>query len=165
MTTLTQQHHHRGFTLIELMIGLVIMVFTLAVGLPNFQGVLDSSRLTSASNDLLVALQIARSTAIKEVRTAGVSIATNGQSWYAFLNSSTLTGSPPPGRLLQSYVAPNNVTIDTSDFTPGYRPDGRLNSATAITIRVLSTNGATGSDARILTINPSGLVSITNGSK
>lgn len=56
---------HRGVTLIELMVGIALFAILLAIAAPNFQGMTASSRLTSASNELLGSLQQARAQAIR----------------------------------------------------------------------------------------------------
>jgi type IV fimbrial biogenesis protein FimT len=72
-----------GFTLIELIITLAIAGILLAVAVPNFISFVQNSRLTSQANDLVTALNYARSEAIKRgVRTA-VCSSTNGTSCAA----------------------------------------------------------------------------------
>lgn len=56
---------HHGVTLIELMVGIALLAILLAIAAPNFQGMTASSRLTSASNELLGTLQQARAQAIR----------------------------------------------------------------------------------------------------
>ena len=55
----------RGFTLIELCVVLTIMSILLGTGAPALSAMLRSSRLTSASNDLLASILLARSEAAK----------------------------------------------------------------------------------------------------
>lgn len=87
-----------GFTLIELIITLAIAGILLAVAVPNFISFVQNSRLTSQANDLVTALNYARSEAIKRgVRVtvcsrasdtscaaAGVTDWSNG--WLVFVN-------------------------------------------------------------------------------
>ena len=153
--------HSQGFTLIELLVVVAIIAITLGIGLPSFQSVIASNRLTASANDMVIALQIARSQAIKQVKFAGVSIHTNdagttaANKWIAFLNSSTLGAGATDGKLIQSYAAANGVTVTSSDDTPKYRPDGRLEQAvTADIIITFTTTGST--EQRTLTIKPSG---------
>lgn len=55
---------YAGFTLVELLVTLTILLILLVVGVPSAQHLVDKSKLTATSNDLVSALQYARSTAI-----------------------------------------------------------------------------------------------------
>lgn len=55
----------RGFTLIELMIGLAILAIVMLIGIPAMSGFINANRLTAQSNELLSAIQLARSEAIR----------------------------------------------------------------------------------------------------
>lgn len=65
-------------TLIELMVGIALLAILLATAAPNFQGMTASSRLTSASNDLIGSLQLARSQAIRSGSRVTVCRSTDG---------------------------------------------------------------------------------------
>ena len=58
----TQQ---QGFTLIELMITLAISAILLSVAAPAYQSFIGSTAFTTATNDLVAALNMARSEALK----------------------------------------------------------------------------------------------------
>ncbi len=168
MNANTIRHSRQGFTLIELLVVVAIIAITLGIGLPSFQSVIASNRLTASANDMVVALQIARSESIKQVKFAGVSIHTNNtgaaaaNKWITFLNSSTLGAGATDGKLIQSYAAANGVTVTvvtvtTTDNPPTYRSDGRLTAAAPITITFTTTGSA---ERRVLTIQRSGQVSV-----
>jgi type IV fimbrial biogenesis protein FimT len=53
-----------GFTLVELMITLAIAVILLTIGVPSFSTAIKNNRLTSATNDLVAVLNLARSEAV-----------------------------------------------------------------------------------------------------
>src|SRR2546421_7458509 len=55
----------RGFTLTELMVTLAIAGVLAGVAVPNLRSFIQNSRLSSASNDLLRSLRLARTEAIK----------------------------------------------------------------------------------------------------
>ncbi len=57
---------NKGFTLIELLIVVAIISMTMGIGLPSFQSIIASTRLTSAANSMVSALQSARFEAIKQ---------------------------------------------------------------------------------------------------
>jgi len=55
----------RGFTLIELMVTLAVAAILLTVAVPNFREFIERNRVSSTTNILVGALQLARSEAIK----------------------------------------------------------------------------------------------------
>lgn len=57
--------NHEGFTLIELMVVIAVLVIFVMIALPSFSVLMSKNRTTSAANELLYSLQIARSEAVK----------------------------------------------------------------------------------------------------
>ncbi len=111
----------KGFTLIELMIALALALLLLTLGIPSFKELIQSNRLTTAADDLLAALQLTRSEAIKRgIRITlcksanGTSCSNSGgyeQGWIVFSDSN------------------NNVMVDTEEliirvFAPVYPGSG-----------------------------------------
>ncbi|MBN2700615.1 MAG: GspH/FimT family pseudopilin [Methylothermaceae bacterium] len=83
-----------GFTLIELMVTVAMAAIVLTVGVPGFQTLVKNNRMTTATNSLVGAINLARSEAIKRgVRVTvcksadGAACATTGnwdQGWMVF---------------------------------------------------------------------------------
>ncbi len=58
----------RGFTLIELLVTLAVLVIIITVGVPGFQNLTNQNRAAGTANELLTALQAARSAAVTRSR-------------------------------------------------------------------------------------------------
>lgn len=58
----------QGFTLLELMIVIALAAVILAIGAPSFTEFRRNGRLTADANDLLTAVQVARTEAVKQQR-------------------------------------------------------------------------------------------------
>ena len=59
------KHKQGGFTLIELMFTVIVLAVLLAIGVPSFRDFLRNSRMAAQANDLLSAVNLARSEAVK----------------------------------------------------------------------------------------------------
>ncbi|WP_419623622.1 GspH/FimT family pseudopilin [Thiolapillus sp.] len=68
-----------GFTLIELMITLALVSLLMTLGIPSFNEAIRNNRLTTYTNDLVTALNLARSEAVK--RNLSVSVRKSGTDW------------------------------------------------------------------------------------
>jgi len=55
----------KGFTVVELMITLGVIAILMVVAVPSFNNMINSNRLTTASNEIVAALNTARMEAIK----------------------------------------------------------------------------------------------------
>jgi type IV fimbrial biogenesis protein FimT len=69
----------RGFTLIELMITIAVAAILLSIGVPSFQNIIRENRLATQANELITALNLARSEAIR--RGQNVTVTPNGGDW------------------------------------------------------------------------------------
>jgi type IV fimbrial biogenesis protein FimT len=96
----------RGFTLVELMVTIMVLVVLVSVAVPSFDGIRLSSRLNSYSTDLVAGSQLARSEAIKRnapvtlcASANGTGCATNGQweaGWIVVSNDGRVIQKQPP---------------------------------------------------------------------
>jgi type IV fimbrial biogenesis protein FimT len=74
-----QTEFSTGFTLIELIVTLSIAALLFGVAIPSFSSTITSSRLTATVNELVTALNFARSEAIK--RGQKVIVRKTGENW------------------------------------------------------------------------------------
>ena len=71
---------YKGFTLIELLITLVIVGVLLTVGVPSLKTFMQGSQLVASTNELLSALHIARSEAVKSNARVTICSSSDGTS-------------------------------------------------------------------------------------
>lgn len=95
-----------GFTLLELMVALVVAGVLFGYAIPSMQVFLQNARLTSATNELVADLNLARSEAIKRAGRAVV------------CKSNTATADAPTCTAAASWADGRLVFIDAAVGTP-----------------------------------------------
>lgn len=176
-----------GFTLFELMLTVALAALILALAIPNFMQFAANNRLSGAANDMLAAIHIARTEAIKRRvptamcftttpnATTPACDGTGKQGWVSWVdtdNDFVVDATNEP--ILARHVAlASAVTVKTFPVTNsaylGYMPTGFLRvSATDVTGAVICDKRGAGamysggpSYARGLVISPTGRPSIT----
>lgn len=104
---MTRSDVQRGFTLIELLVTMVVLAIMMAIGVPSFRNFVNSQRVKSASTELMTAVLIARSEAVKR-NSSGVTIApVSGTDWTT--GWSVTVG----GATLQKQDALQSITVTT----------------------------------------------------
>jgi type IV fimbrial biogenesis protein FimT len=169
-------NHERGFTLIELIITIIVGSVVVALAVPSFQTMIASNRTTALANEMVIALNLARSEAIK--RGAGVSICrSNGgatcngtswaQGWIVFVddNRNGILEIADGDELLRAWdaVKGDPVIAINPSATASIRY-GNLGSLVAtggtVTISV-SLPGCQGTQRRDVQVNPAGRINMT----
>jgi len=134
-----QSHYNQGFTLIELMVTVSIAAILLGMAIPSFTSTITSNRLTTNANELVTALNLARSEAIK--RGQHVVVKKTGTNWengwqvFVDIDRSTTakenvldTGTDIE---LRVYAAiPGSYTLKSNNFSGyiRYTPSGQSNT-------------------------------------
>ncbi len=67
-----------GFTLLELMITIAVLAILAGIAYPSFQATIRSNRMATTSNELIAALSLARSEAVKNTRGAAMCASVDG---------------------------------------------------------------------------------------
>lgn len=126
-----------GVTLIELLIGIVILGLLLALGLPSYAAWLQSTQIRTAAESVQNGLTLARAEAVR--RNTAVSFTVTGNDWAV-----AVVGSATP---LQSRAgtegSPNAViTAPTNPYTITFNAFGRTTIAGGVaTINITNPTG------------------------
>lgn len=124
----------RGFTLIELLVTLSVAAILVSIAIPNYQTLMANSRMSAQANDLITALNLARSEAVKRAANVTVCSSSDGatctgvweQGWIvsdaagtpirvqqALAGSSTLTGGTDVASTI-TFTSNGRTTIPTT---------------------------------------------------
>ncbi|WP_306993017.1 GspH/FimT family pseudopilin [Pseudoxanthomonas winnipegensis] len=165
----------RGFTLLELMVTVTVLGILAAIAFPSFRNTIRSTRVATTTNQLLTAVALARTEAIKS-RASGLCPSANATScsgdwsdgwlvWQDLDRNGNLDGTEP----IVSYSAkPASITITGGEanqinFDARGRATGRDSSNTALTggtvLTISSDPCPSGQRLRnVLTVSPTGQV-------
>ncbi len=145
-----------GFTLVELMVTLAIMVTVLGVAVPSFQNAMLSSKLGTQANNLVASAILARGEAIKRNGVVTLCVSTNGTScavggWeqgWIILSGTDL--------IQRQQAAPSGFRITESGGlnSVSFQPTGV--GATQTTLTVCRATPGVGSQERVVTISATG---------
>ena len=80
---------HTGFTLIELMVTIAVLAILMTIAIPSFQNMVLNNRIVAQANQLITALNYARSEAVKRAAPATVCSTNGGTACAGSMNWST----------------------------------------------------------------------------
>jgi len=137
------QQKNRGFTLVELVVTMVIIGILSMIAIPSFRHLTRSSEVISATNELVTALNVARTEAVTRrinvsvcMSTDQASCATTGnwdQGWIVYIGDTSV------GEVLRSYSSPSpKVTMVGTKTRMTYAPSGYFSGVFNDTIQVKS---------------------------
>jgi len=123
-----------GFTLIELMIAMVVMIVVLAIGMPGIAQIRSNSELTTTTNDLMAALNFARSEAVR--RGQAVTVNPEGGGWSDGWTVNDFNGNAV--RVFPEPASDSTVTASVSPIT--LQPLGSVAAAGCFDVTVNGTD-------------------------
>jgi len=131
-----------GMTLIELLIGLVIIGVLLALGVPSFSAWLQNVQIRNAAESIFNGLQLARANAVQ--RNKSVTFTMNGpdSSWSVTVDSPSAFEQANVQSRSAAEGTPNAV-VTTTNPTISFSGLGTTNLPTAATIQVSNPTGGT----------------------
>jgi type IV fimbrial biogenesis protein FimT len=155
-----QRTRSPGFTLVELLIAIAIVAILASIATPSFRQFVSGQRIKTAAFDIMSALTLARSEAIK--RAAPVTVVPTGGAWT---NGWTVTA--PDGTVLTRQSALSGLSIACKSGSPAatvtcpaggfaYAGNGRLTAATAAEVPSFEISGTSSNVARCISIDLSG---------
>ena len=167
-----------GFTLLELMVVVILLVVMATIAIPSFQSLIQNNRVTSQTNELLTAFNVARSEALKTQRPVAVCASNDDATCSGGWGDGWIVGVDAAGSAGQTTVTvadvvrvwaglSNDVVFAESDDLPDfvrYLPNGQIDPLSltfplAFQIRMPGCeNGA----ARLIEVTRTGRVSSEN---
>lgn len=170
MISLARPTRFSGFTLLELMITLTIGGILLAVAVPAFRSMTVNSRLTAQANELVSALNLARSEAIK--RNASISFCrtdnpgdtacstttANWGSWIVATSGGTVIRNGTIPDYGSTIAVQSTLTSDTVTFSSDglARTGGSLVTTSTLSV---STTGLSRDNSRCVTLGSGSRIS------
>lgn len=160
---------HSGFTLVELMIVLALVAILATIGVPSFTSFVINNRLTAQANELVSALNLARSEAIKRNRRVTVCRSNNGagcggtwnDGWIVFVDDGAAGLVDGTDELLRAWSGPGNTSSLTSTVNSVQFQGLGLTTLSTFT---LTSSQCTGTNKRLVQVATSGRVSTAKAS-
>ncbi len=150
-----------GFTLIELMITVILISVILGIGVPSFKELIRNSRLSTATNEFISSMYLARSEAVKRRTDILVTATDSSNSANEWGYNGWTISVEDGGETLKTVraVQDDSITIDSNndvaEFT--YSADGSVDNAD--TLDICATEKSSG---RRITIDITGRASVNS---
>lgn len=157
----------RGFNILELMVGVTVLAILLGIGVPSFTQLIRNNRAVSQSNDLVSALNYARSEALKRgirvsVCPASGAACSGADDWNTGIlvfddDTGTAGALDVSDETLQSWPAYTNNLVASGPTSISFMPNG---AQAAGTIDIYK-SGCTGPQTRRISVAITGRIGLT----
>ncbi|MEY6434096.1 GspH/FimT family pseudopilin [Thioalkalicoccus limnaeus] len=160
----------RGFTLLELMITVALVAILTTLGVPSFREAMQNNRAATQTNDLLAALSLARSEAVRRGAIVSVCPSTDqatcadatdwSTGWILFVDGTN------PLEVVRVWPALAGIESFTGPKLVSFRGSGEAVASGSFSHKI---KNCSGNQARTITVSPTGharaeKTACTNGS-
>lgn len=154
----------QGFTLYELMITIAVAAIILSFGVPGYMSFIQNSRATTHTNDLVTALNLARSEATRRARNVTVCSSIDGETCAGAADWSTgwvvLDANDDVLRVWAERSGGANVVTGASGVTKlSFGPRGALTGG-GVTFNIRLPD-CTGDNGRDVAVNAAGRIAVS----
>lgn len=160
----------RGFTVLELMVAVSVMSILLSIGVPAFNDVVRNNQISAASSNMVAALTLARSEAMKRGTRVSLCAAAGptacsasnedwNNGWIVFADDFGAAGvMDEADSPLQFWTAPpDGVAVTTNAASVSFTRRARAEFARAFTV---TKRGCSGNQRRLVDVNIAGRISL-----
>jgi prepilin-type N-terminal cleavage/methylation domain-containing protein len=137
------RHHSKGFTLLELLVVMAIMILLMGMGLTGYYGIRRGAEMRGAISSVRTTLMLARQQAVTKRRTVTVQFVTSSTTNLMRILETTLDGSNIPAHA-DAYL-PAGVQFsglpDPVVFYPSGRAIGTSSSDVTVQEKVAQRDG------------------------
>ena len=166
---------NKGFTLIELMVTLVVVAILLTVAIPSFRSIVQNNRAITQANELITAINLTRSEAIKRGRSIFICGSTDQatcdtNNWalgWIVVEDTDANGSYTSGgdtnvlRVWNAMPTGTTLTNSGSVTTIRYLSSGLTDLAATNTF-TLTISDCTGNNGRTITVLTTGRPNVSS---
>lgn len=163
-----------GFTLLELLVTLAVAAIVLVAGVPSYFSIVQNNRAATQANELVTALSIARSEAVRRGARVGICQSDDGttcgsagweQGWIVFVDGAASDTAPPVvGQILQTWPAlgdNSTMAVPASMQWVRFLPRGEVRAPVILPIVYeLEVDGCSGQQRRLMELNAVGRTTV-----
>ncbi|MDP1541315.1 MAG: GspH/FimT family pseudopilin [Methylotenera sp.] len=124
MLSFLPNRSQQGFSLIELMIGIVIMAIAVSLGMPSYKAWIQNTRIRTAAESIQSGIQLARGEAVKRNLRVQFDLRGANSAWTVCVSPAVPGACPNPddATTIQSRAigegSSNDITVIPSDALP-----------------------------------------------